>query len=188
MAFLEAIIIGIVEGICTFFLPIFGVACCASIPLTILMLPFLPFIIILQLLFPADPIIPDSGKENLANDKNETKLCDVDSVEIFLSNLINSSQISINENDSNTSIRNTTQLSIQDKALLWLKGQNMTQIDQCDHYSILQKYVLAILYYSTNGVNWVQQGNFMSNKSVCYWKGVFCNEGEPIATQLIIGE
>jgi len=37
---------------------------------------------------------------------------------------------------------------------------------------IIQRYVLAVLYYSKQGENWRHPLNFLSNEDMCEWKGV----------------
>jgi len=47
-------------------------------------------------------------------------------------------------------------------------GANMTltEVDK-----IIQRYALAVLYYSTQGKSWKHQLKFLSDKNVCEWKG-----------------
>jgi hypothetical protein len=35
--------------------------------------------------------------------------------------------------------------------------------------TVLERYVLSVLYWSTGGPNWTNQFNFMTNNSVCDW-------------------
>mmetsp|Transcript_28612 Transcript_28612/g.34917 ORF Transcript_28612/g.34917 Transcript_28612/m.34917 type:complete len:477 (+) Transcript_28612:110-1540(+) len=47
-------------------------------------------------------------------------------------------------------------------------GANMTlrEVDK-----IIERYALAVFYYSTQGESWKHQYNFLSDKDVCEWKG-----------------
>mmetsp|Transcript_57967 Transcript_57967/g.67653 ORF Transcript_57967/g.67653 Transcript_57967/m.67653 type:complete len:539 (-) Transcript_57967:534-2150(-) len=47
-------------------------------------------------------------------------------------------------------------------------GANMTlrEVDK-----IIERYALAVFYYSTQGENWERQYNFLSDLDVCEWKG-----------------
>jgi hypothetical protein len=42
---------------------------------------------------------------------------------------------------------------------------------------IVQRYLLTLVYYSTNGSNWDDQEDFLSQVDVCDWSGVDCNDG-----------
>ena len=108
--------------------------------------------------------------------------CDYNDVEQLLSQYLNSSSFSV------PSLNTSSASSPQERALLWLKYQNEIEVERCDPYSTLQRYILALLYYGTNGVEWTQQGNFLSNENVCSWKGVFCDDNYIIAKKLILGE
>ena len=39
---------------------------------------------------------------------------------------------------------------------------------------IRERYVMALLYYSTNGPNWTHQDNVLSDQPICTWYGVNC--------------
>ena len=112
---------------------------------------------------------------------NETQ-CDYNNIEQLLSQHLNSSSFSI------PLLNTSTASSPQERALLWLKSQNKAEVERCDPYSTLQRYILALLYYGTNGVEWIQQGNFLSNENVCSWKGVFCDNDYSIAKKLVLGK
>ena len=49
-------------------------------------------------------------------------------------------------------------------------------------YEFVSRYVLATLYFATNGENWVYQFNFLSELNTCSWRGTlyFPRSGEPI--------
>jgi len=155
--------VGLVEGLLTFGLLI-PLLCCAGL---------------VGLFTSGDdtPDAPDADPAastfNSTNGDSSTG-CDFNDVEQLLSNFVNSSTFATSE-----------PVSPQEKAMLWLKNQNNTEVEQCSPYSTLQRYVLAALYYSTNGADWAQQGNYLSNKNVCSWKGVFCDDNI-IATKLIL--
>ena len=76
----------------------------------------------------------------------------------------------------------------QEKAFQWLNFQNATEVQTCFPYFTLQKYVLAVLYYSTGGEDWAQQGNFLTDDNVCLWKGVFCGEDNMVIKTLAMGK
>jgi hypothetical protein len=58
-------------------------------------------------------------------------------------------------------------LSPQYKALKWLDGN-----EKLEEYSIqrrLQRYTLAVFYYSTNGENWTESGGWLTDEDECTW-------------------
>ena len=57
------------------------------------------------------------------------------------------------------------------QALVWLS--TVTARDETD---LLQKYIMAYLYFGTNGPNWDVQTNWISDEDVCDWHGLFCEE------------
>ena len=52
--------------------------------------------------------------------------------------------------------------------------------------AILERYVLAVFYYSTNGPGWISDGRFLSVIPVCRWSFVECDDMGSI-TSLMIG-
>ena len=44
----------------------------------------------------------------------------------------------------------------------------------------LQRYVLATLWFETDGLNWFNEGNWMSPLSVCDWHRILCNATEHV--------
>ena len=78
------------------------------------------------------------------------------------------------------------------KALAWLAEDDPKHLTETSHIEeVLQRFVLADLYFSTSGDLWETDYHWMSKKSVCDWNdktnGVFCNENDQI-TALIMPE
>ena len=83
------------------------------------------------------------------------------------------------------------------KAACWVIYDDIRRGNQ----TILQRYILALLYYSMQGLNWKAQASFLSPFSECNWKwldfvpswdayisnGVFCNEFGNI-TEITLGK
>eukprot|EP00538_Stauroneis_constricta_P000588 CAMPEP_0119573674 /NCGR_PEP_ID=MMETSP1352-20130426/45242_1 /TAXON_ID=265584 /ORGANISM="Stauroneis constricta, Strain CCMP1120" /LENGTH=553 /DNA_ID=CAMNT_0007623365 /DNA_START=275 /DNA_END=1936 /DNA_ORIENTATION=- len=78
----------------------------------------------------------------------------------------------------------------QRKALIWLAKDDpaklplkTTSLDMIE-----QRYILATLYFATDGPNWALQYNFMSASDVCDWhsttEGIFCNNSEGYVTNV----
>ena len=65
----------------------------------------------------------------------------------------------------------------QNEALIWLAGN--LKLDEYSDEKKIQRYVLATLYYSTNGPGWDEQANWMRNEDECSWyndaEGEFCS-------------
>jgi hypothetical protein len=62
---------------------------------------------------------------------------------------------------------------------------------------LIERYVIALLYFATDGPNWVSTFEFLGNSSVCEWppvqenerettQGVRCNSDGPIAKLLLV--
>ena len=63
--------------------------------------------------------------------------------------------------------------SYQHDALCWW-------LEDMKHFSesstLIQRYLLAILYYHTDGVNWNNSINWLTHESECEWHGAECDE------------
>ena len=57
--------------------------------------------------------------------------------------------------------------SPHNKALQWLGSVDEMPLDGDDH--IIQRYCLALLYYSTSGDDWKSKGDWLQNKHECEW-------------------
>ena len=45
---------------------------------------------------------------------------------------------------------------------------------------LLQRYIVALIYYSTEGLRWNNNWGYLGTKSECDWYGMKCNEGKVI--------
>ena len=82
----------------------------------------------------------------------------------------------------------------QGQSVDWLISRDTLQVCP-DNEKIVQRYVLALIYYSTNGVGWTQcssrpgaldncgmefpfegESRFLSPVNECQWAGIECNE------------
>jgi hypothetical protein len=70
----------------------------------------------------------------------------------------------------------------QNNALVWLA--NNTNLDTYSDEKKIQRYVLAVLYYSTNGTDWLNKDGWLSNGDECDWynlaDGSFCINGSVV--------
>lgn len=76
------------------------------------------------------------------------------------------------------------------EALLWLANEDPLQIDFTNpDYEILQRFVIANLYFATKGTGWTEDYNFLSKTDVCNWNdkslGVFCDESKRVSKILM---
>jgi hypothetical protein len=77
--------------------------------------------------------------------------------------------------------------SPQARAAAWLAWEDPLRIDippygtsDEDAYPFLSRYVLALLYFSTDGANWNSPFGFLSERPVCQWQDVITSDsGEP---------
>jgi len=76
------------------------------------------------------------------------------------------------------------------KALVWLADKDPKHLHSSSPIEeVLQRFVLADLYFSTTGDQWNNKYKFLTRKNVCDWNdktsGVFCNENGQITTLLM---
>jgi hypothetical protein len=66
----------------------------------------------------------------------------------------------------------------QNEALNWLVNIDTFLNESSTVESIIDRYVLAVVYYSDDGVQWINQSDFLSSSSICAWHnvttGAFC--------------
>lgn len=72
--------------------------------------------------------------------------------------------------------------SPQSKALEWLlyKDPMDLPIQSTNSSTLLERYVMVVLYYSTGGPEWDDQLGFLTNRSICEWPNI--NQDESTAT------
>ena len=66
-------------------------------------------------------------------------------------------------------------------ALLWLSTGRVTSND----LDLLQRYIMAFLYYSTEGEQWTQDSRWLSEANVCEWFGLVCSNPDLARIQLV---
>ena len=60
--------------------------------------------------------------------------------------------------------------SAEYKALLWIVRDDVLQISPNDPSRLLQRFILACLYYSTKGdISWKNKYNFLTSTHECSW-------------------
>jgi Leucine Rich repeats (2 copies) len=87
--------------------------------------------------------------------------------------------------------------SPQSRALDWLNKDPITMSTGRAASVVLQRYVLAVFYFSTNGDRWDDSYNFMSDADFCTWnnstdpenggRGVFCSTDDEIVDWVDLG-
>ena len=56
----------------------------------------------------------------------------------------------------------------------WLDDLDERTSDSQQDMTNVQRYILALLYFSTGGLHWNNQNKWLSTNSVCDWFGVYC--------------
>jgi hypothetical protein len=78
----------------------------------------------------------------------------------------------------------------QNDALIWLA--NNTNLDSYSEEKKIQRYVLAVLYYSTNGDRWFDNSGWLSNGDECNWytlaESSFCINGSVVELDFYDGD
>ena len=72
-------------------------------------------------------------------------------------------------------------------AFVWIIDDEYT-LETCDAETLYHRYALAVFYFATNGMNWYNSENWLSNKSECEWFGVKCNDVSLMMNSLRLGE
>jgi hypothetical protein len=88
--------------------------------------------------------------------------------------------------------------SPQFRALRWLATEDtaLLDLDSTSTVILVERYVLAVLYFATNGEGWEDQQNFLSASSVCEWNnghaqdyfdfyGAACNGNNLVAALIL---
>jgi hypothetical protein len=78
--------------------------------------------------------------------------------------------------DNGTALQ--TQSTPQNDAVIWLA--NNTNLDSYSNVKKIQRYVLATLFYSTNGTQWDNNSDWMTDSDECAWYSTaesFCKNG-----------
>jgi hypothetical protein len=65
--------------------------------------------------------------------------------------------------------------SSENQALLWLSS-GINNGGEINNLHRLQRYILAVVYYQQGGTEWSRSTNWLSEKSICVWEGVECND------------
>ena len=79
----------------------------------------------------------------------------------------------------------------QGMAVTWLAGGDPAglDVDATSFTELAERYVLALVYFATNGPTWEQQYLFLSSSSVCDWnggeEGVFCDQNGNIVELIL---
>lgn len=63
----------------------------------------------------------------------------------------------------------------ENQALLWLSS-GLKNGGEIDYLIRLQRYILAVVYYSNGGTEWSRSSSWLSDENACGWEGVECND------------
>ena len=67
----------------------------------------------------------------------------------------------------------------------WLIHDDLQQYT-AENPKLIQRYVLSIIYFTTNGQNWIAPLGFLSGKNECDWQAVSCTD--QLVTALYLGK
>jgi hypothetical protein len=79
--------------------------------------------------------------------------------------------------------------SAQFLALRWLANNDPTVLglDSTSTVILVQRFVLAVVYFATSAEGGLNVLSFLTASSVCEWKGVYCN-GDELVVALLLGK
>ena len=66
----------------------------------------------------------------------------------------------------------------QGMALRFLLNDDAAQLDPCEVPTLVQRYALATIYFSTDGEDWENNDRWLSGSDECNWYGIECSGGE----------
>jgi hypothetical protein len=72
----------------------------------------------------------------------------------------------------------------QHKAIMWMaQSDPMPQnLDSMIPELVIQRYVMILFFFATNGGGWKNNNGWLGETSVCGWDGVYCNDRELVTT------
>ena len=67
--------------------------------------------------------------------------------------------------------------SPQYQALDWLVHSDRAKLNvrETEWSILIDRYALAVLFYSTNGPEWTFRGGYLFRKDTCGWGGIVCD-------------
>lgn len=68
----------------------------------------------------------------------------------------------------------------QAKAYLWMLNDDPAQVDPCSYSKILQRYILATLYFSSGGEEWNAANGWLTGEAECNWLGITCGGSDAV--------
>lgn len=72
-------------------------------------------------------------------------------------------------------------------ALYWIIDDDPMKLNASDAY-LIQRYVAAVIFFSTDGLQWSNYTNFLNGNSECTWDGITCNSTNGRVQKLVFGE
>ena len=80
-----------------------------------------------------------------------------------------------------------TKHTSQYKAFMWMARIDPSPVDLelTPRSIIIQKYIMVLIYISTNGKRWNEQNLYLTEASVCDWIGLTCNDNGEIVSIIL---
>jgi len=79
--------------------------------------------------------------------------------------------------DGGEALRNSS--TPQYRAMEWLKNDRILKL--FSNETLIQRYALATLYYSTNGISWLNHTGWLNSGNECEWFGVTCTATDTVS-------
>ena len=62
----------------------------------------------------------------------------------------------------------------QGMAYVWLVDDALNGDYYSDDETITERYALSVLYFSTNGDDWITKDDWLTSEEICQWQGISC--------------
>jgi len=74
--------------------------------------------------------------------------------------------------------------SPQSTAAFFILREDPMKVNPYDEHRVKQRYILATLYYATQGDEWTERWYWLSHKPVCMWHGIRCDSTNKYVTRI----
>lgn len=83
--------------------------------------------------------------------------------------------------DGGAALQNAS--SSQSMALEWLQQDNANTTETYEDWRLIQRYVLAVFYYSTSGDKWKENTDWLSGENECTWCTMNSDIDSPVCNE-----
>eukprot|EP00588_Corethron_pennatum_P024986 CAMPEP_0194333782 /NCGR_PEP_ID=MMETSP0171-20130528/63943_1 /TAXON_ID=218684 /ORGANISM="Corethron pennatum, Strain L29A3" /LENGTH=508 /DNA_ID=CAMNT_0039096159 /DNA_START=129 /DNA_END=1655 /DNA_ORIENTATION=- len=77
----------------------------------------------------------------------------------------------------------------QGKAMDWVLYMDKMQV-AADSPELIERYIMALVYFATNGIRWSDKDAWLSEWSICTWKGISCSNAKTgkVVTKILLAK